>query len=78
MICKILLNLLISVSKTRISGDHMVGTKVKGMAGDKEAWEHWESRPLGLGTLHQPRLVRGSASKGMSGILVQCNFSLNC
>ena len=56
----------------------MVGTKVKGMAGDKEAWEHWESRPLGLGTLHQPRLVRGSASKGMSGSLVQCNFSLNC
>ena len=32
--------LLISVSKTRNLGDQMVGTKVKGMAGDKEAWEH--------------------------------------
>ena len=78
MICKNLLNLLISVSKTRILGDQMVGTKVKGMAGDKEAWEHCGWRPLGLRTWHQLRLVRGSASRGTSGILVQCSFSLNC
>lgn len=76
--CKNLLNLLISVSKTRILGDQMVGTKVKGMAGDKEAWEHCGWRPLGLGTWHQLRLVRGSASRGTSGVLAQCSFSLNC